>query len=70
MWLGLICIGKLGELGGLQNELGVFFTVMSVNFANFSYKKTENSYFSPVLPNESASKTVINFNVMVNKGHL
>jgi hypothetical protein len=43
MWLGLICIGKLGELGGLQNELGVFFTVMSVNFANFSYKKGGNN---------------------------
>jgi hypothetical protein len=54
----------------LQNHSCSFSSFLSVNFADFTLKKTENSYFSPVLPNESASKTVINFNVMVNKGHL
>jgi hypothetical protein len=43
MWLGLICISKRGEFGGLQNELDVFFTVISGNFANFSYEKGGNN---------------------------
>ena len=45
----------------------VFSPVLSTGFSDFAHENTENRCFYPVLPNESDSKTVINFNVMVSR---
>jgi hypothetical protein len=38
---------------------------LSTGFSDFAHENMGNRCFYPVLPNESDSKTVINFNVMV-----
>ena len=51
----------------LQHESDVVSPVLSAGFAVFTHEKAEYRRFSAFLPNESDSKTVINFNVMVNR---
>jgi hypothetical protein len=49
----------------LQNHSRSFFSLLSPDFAKITLENTEIRCFYPVLPNESDSKMVIDFNVMV-----
>jgi hypothetical protein len=50
----------------LQNHSRSFCPVLSADFADYTLEKAEIRCFFPVLPNELASKSIINFNVMLN----
>ena len=49
----------------LQNHSRSFSSFLFPDFAKITHENTENCCFYPVLPNESDSKMVIDFNVMV-----
>jgi hypothetical protein len=51
----------------LQHESDVFSPVLSAGFSEFTFDKVANRCFYPVLRSELASKTIINFNVMVSR---